>query len=610
MATWTGLLFLLLYAPAVLGSGRFLLRRFGVETSWPDSARWSLEIALGSGGLAVATAGLAHAGLARPPFLWGFLVLTGAAGLHCLAKLRFPPTALAVTTLSPGAGAPGWIERIGPAALGVVFLLNLAACLAPPANYDSLMYHLAVPRIHLEAGGIVERPDLVLSYACGHLHMLFLLGLGTAGEPACAGIVALANLGLLLGLLGAARHSGLKETAWVAPLALLATPFFGLYGKNLEVDLALAHSLVLALLCFQQWMRDRALATLALTAVLAGLAGGFKYTGYLGIPFLLTARIWLELRSGEGRVDRRLIRDLALLVAVPILVNLPLLLRNALWTGNPLYPYLSGVFGGSPVAGRQASNPGGLRLADFPSMTWNLFVRDLRVGPIFAIFLPALVLARPRPAHVALGLGLAALALPVLFLLCPSYWRWNLGRFQAPFLVPLCVAVAVAFTGLLRSGRGLRAAAIAFLCANLLLGIALFAGATVRRLPAALGFETREAYLARELPAWRGWQFLNREVPPGVLIGLVDPISYYVRPPFEVLESYHVHLNLDAFPDAGSLRDELRRRGISYLAVTRDRRDINTLPFWEFIERHPDLLDDTAAERVFADEAYQVFRLR
>ena len=69
---------------------------------------------------------------------------------------------------------------LGPALwagiIGLVVLMGAMAAV-PPVSRDALTHHLAVPKLYLHYGGMVEIPAIVFSYYPMNLDLLYLLPL-------------------------------------------------------------------------------------------------------------------------------------------------------------------------------------------------------------------------------------------------------------------------------------------------------------------------------------------------------------------------------------------------------------------------------------------------
>jgi hypothetical protein len=212
----------------------------------------------------------------------------------------------------------------------VIFAAALAVALAPPLRFDALVYHLSLPRAYLTAGQVGYVAE-VTHWGFPQLAHMLITWAGALG--AGRGALVAWGMGLLtvVGLLGQlSAHLGARR-AWVAVAALLC-------GGSLAAALSSAYvdwpSLLMAwavLLFLDLWLQKRSAAWVIWAGVFCGLAFGAKYTAGIVAPLAALAVLW------AGRRDRSAV---ARLLGAALLVALPWLVRNALYTGNPFYPLL------------------------------------------------------------------------------------------------------------------------------------------------------------------------------------------------------------------------------------------------------------------------------
>ena len=87
-----------------------------------------------------------------------------------------------------------------------------------------------------------------------------------------------------------------------------------------------------------------------LSAVFAGLSILVKYNGVLILPvlvFILYSKFSKQTNKRERLANRKIYyRNLLIVVVVPLLIALPWLLRNWVFLGNPVWPFLNFIFHG------------------------------------------------------------------------------------------------------------------------------------------------------------------------------------------------------------------------------------------------------------------------
>lgn len=243
---------------------------------------------------------------------------------------------------------PFWRKRhliwAGPA---LTVLLFYAAF--PPTFYDALLYHLGLPTYYLRAGGFVPWIENVFSALPqnGEMLNLLLLSGGSVHGPKLLSL-ALA-LALLLYLVDWGRAGGLRHP-WLPALMFFSIPEVAFLAVTEKNDILLMLFLLLAV---RRLASPEAAAgnwrEYAMAGVFLGLAGGVKWQGLLyGAAFtawrILASRAPLGRRIGQA----------ALIGIIVIILISPWLARNQAAFGNPVHPYLSGLFSGGGAAREQA----------------------------------------------------------------------------------------------------------------------------------------------------------------------------------------------------------------------------------------------------------------
>ncbi len=324
---------LLLFAltlPCRLAGWR-ILRLIGIEDG--GQARHPfLEMALGLGVLSLGLFALAASGFfARAPVLV-FLVLIGYWGrgglrpLLSFARARVPvylkdPAALALLLL--------------PAA--IVFW----AALAPPHQYDSLVYHMELPALYAKAGRFV-RPDYLL-YAQFPQNAELLFGLGILfGSNVLSQLFSCLALVLSLALVWreGGRLGGRTAAVWACFLLGTHTAVLLLSSISYVEPLAMLWTTA-AVLSFLRHDEGEGTPWLVLAAIFTGLALGSKY--YAGITAAILGLLLLvrPILGGTGRGGARLF---LLYAGITTLVFSPWLVKNAVEIGDPFFPFLYRVF--------------------------------------------------------------------------------------------------------------------------------------------------------------------------------------------------------------------------------------------------------------------------
>jgi 4-amino-4-deoxy-L-arabinose transferase-like glycosyltransferase len=229
----------------------------------------------------------------------------------------------------------------------------------PPVDRDALTHHLAVPKLYLQHGGIFEIPWIVFSYYPMNLDLLYTLPLYFGNDIAPKFI----HFGFAL-LTAVLVYRYLKEKidttyGLLGALAFLSIPVIVKLSVTVYVDLGLIFFSTAALLGLLRWADSGfRLRYLIVSAISCGLALGTKYNGLIVLFSTAMFVPLLYVRRDDRRPAPSMHRQLKsigmtmLFVGVAVLVFSPWMIKNYIWTENPLYP-LYGSFFNSRAHGTQ-----------------------------------------------------------------------------------------------------------------------------------------------------------------------------------------------------------------------------------------------------------------
>ena len=322
----------------------------------------------------VATAGLMH-------FAAPLICILGAAGLvrPLLAELRKPPGDRARLPDLP------WPIVFAMPAVGML----LVACSLPPSTiwaveafgYDVLSYHLQLPAEWLgDVGAMRGLEHNVYSFLpnlveAGYMQLAAMRGgvyeaiYATQLLHASVAIAAATQIGLLV-----RRHTG-DFAACIAAAAFLATPWTLITGSMAYNEMFAMLFGVCALRLATE-TRGHDWRSAACIGLLLGAATMAKLTAAAMLAAPVVGIMLLHRRDSQSADDRpaQRVRRACIAVAVAAAVLSPYLVRNAVQTGNPVFPFAANLLGRGHWTAAQVER---WNAAHHVDASWTEAVRDL-----------------------------------------------------------------------------------------------------------------------------------------------------------------------------------------------------------------------------------------
>ena len=220
--------------------------------------------------------------------------------------------------------------------------------LAPAVRYDALSYHLAVPLRYLAAGRMLELPESFQTYSAHYGEMLYTLALGIGTQPLPTLLNFSAGLLLAAQTYFIGRRLGGHATGLIAALLLYSLPIIGIESATAYTDIFVAVFVTAAVQIFLHWQEIPATRWLLMMGIFSGLALGTKLNAlFLLLPFWLWILFTAETRRAQSffAIPSRTLRLCGSFLFIPIITLwLPWLLRDFIWTGNPIFPNYNQIF--------------------------------------------------------------------------------------------------------------------------------------------------------------------------------------------------------------------------------------------------------------------------
>ena len=618
---------LLVILAIAFGVGRRCVRAVPFENGLEEGV---FAVGLGLALLAYATLALGELGYLRRPALIGVLAFGGWVGRREMAA------GLARATRA----VRRWVARPTPGemiavALGLVLLaVEVVLVLAPAVGGDQTKYQLVYPRLFAESGALVPTPWSFWGYMQYLVNMLFAAAFVLRGDVLARLVNVAYGVLATVAVFALARRCFGRAVGWWAALLFFTMPFTATLMIRAWVEFALTLYVLLAMIAVLAW-RDSANRTwLTLGAVMGGLAAGTKLMGVLA-PALLGVVVFATQLGRDGVTAA--LRATIGFGLVAMLAASPCYLRNAVATGNPIYPFGYGVFGGANWSSEAARGlddyyaayrethmqkrgagaygswlaalrfPWDATMAPYAFENVGRFAYD--VGPFLLAFAPlTLVVCRDARSWVMLAIALSYAAIVVLGM-------WAHPRYIHPALTLLLIVTVRAVWTVGGTSAAARRAVLALLAVTVagqaFTALRVVAPLVPDSVRVASGRMSEDAFLRRYERRYPLWDLVNREVPQNgnVLILAMIPHPYHITRRFTLASPLEQGaIDYRRLTTVQEFTDALTRLGVTHVVREPEEEKAADNPVGERVTR---LWDELIArsEKVSESPAGALYRL-
>jgi len=577
--------------------GRRVLRFFRLVFS-SFAEEWAISFGIGTGLIILLIFGLAVLGVLYEVFIISFtlilflLVYKDARyfcirGYEAFSNIFFREKSL--------------IDIVFYLLFGFACVATFLAAATPPFFFDALVYHLSVPHKYLLQHGFHYLPHHHFSNFPMNLSMLFIVAMSFSG-----GMLA-KLISWSFAPMTAVAVYGFTKSRWGAQIALIASAITFLVPGVLvlstltSVDLGVMFYSFLSFSALLTWFSSRQKSWFVLSGIFCSLAVGTKYTAII-MTFLVVEIIlffhecFVKKHSLLAGLQKVILLGLIVLVGVS-----PWLIKNGIYTGNPIYPLFNSFFNThasqytnydqfisteNPIFVLFRSLVG---TEEFKADYWlNLFLSPLKApwkttmqttraagktGVLFLLCLPGIFFLKKLDPPVRYLLAIAG---------C-SFWLWvvllpgQALRYVFQMFPPLSIVSAYIFWNLPFSNRGKRWV-LGGVSIILLYHLLIFFGETsiLRPFNYLFGNQSEETFLLEHgVDYYPVIQYANSNIPANSKILFIAEIrGYYcekdyllaTNAPFDNNEKILRKLIIKS-QNVEEVIQELKRMGITHILV-------------------------------------------
>ena len=371
-------------------------------------------------------------------------------------------------------------------------LINLIGVFGPEISFDSLWYHLTLPKMYIENHGLFYLPGAKMVYSVMPklTEMLYLPVMLFAGDSFAKLIHFSFGILILIAIYKISRKFVAKEFAVLAAAIFYANLVVGWESITAYVDLSRGFFELMAVWAFLNWFETKQRKWLIISAVVLGFAVTVKMVAAFSLLIFLTLFIYKKFKDKEKWTV--VVKNYSIFVFITMLIPLPWFIFSYFKTGNPLYPYLSNVSANSSQTFQFIAFPHVLSII---SDAYNFFLRlNDPISPIFLIVLPLFILGFKKFSSQLKLLSIYAMLALAIWYLTEQVWG---GRFILPYL-PVFSILTAYLIAKVQINR-LRIFLIIIVIFISLVSIGYRGIANAKFLPVIIGRETKAEFLTKYL---------------------------------------------------------------------------------------------------------------
>lgn len=367
-------------------------------------------------------------------------------------------------------------------------IVNLIGALGPELAFDSLWYHLVLPKLYLQNHAISYIPGNLLYYsAMPQLgEMLYILPLAFYSEIGAKLIHFTFGLLSCIAIYNLSRKFFSKELSILGVVLFYSNLVVGWESTTAFIDLVRTFFEIVAFSSMVDYFRTKKSSYIFVSGVILGFAIGTKLLA-IGTLTIFIGLLVLYFFESKQKISK-LIFSSSILTSSAIFSSLPWFVYAFVNTGNPFYPFFSSVL--KLGVENDIINPL-FFIKSFISLF--LFSSD-PIIPIYIISIPLLIIFFSKITSVKRYFIWFSILAFVYWYLLPKIGG---GRFILPYLPVFgLVVLSVIYVCKNKILRVMLMYSIIF-CAIISLGYRGIANA--RYIPVIFGFEKKEEFLSNNL---------------------------------------------------------------------------------------------------------------
>ncbi len=463
--------------------------------------------------------------------------------------------------------------------LFLVIIFNLFATMVPPWESDTIHYHTMLPKTYSIHHKIIDIPYYHFDNYPPFMRMLYLIGIMLSGGILAKLFAWFNGVLLVMAIYSFCKRFLSSDIGIISAVIFYTTPLIMQFITTGMVDISMTFFVFIAIYSFFIWFFSNRMRWIILSAVFAGVAGSIKING--SIPMLLLAsgiffKFIIYDKVSWKNFNKTFLYGL-LFGVVMFSVMLPWLIKNYIWAGNPVFPFLYNIFGANYWSVEADMRLKGLfinqgigdhsifaffKLPFYFTFLTGKFGELLGYGPIYLAFLPFIFFVKKKK-----------LINSVLLYIFLSYIMWffytQLMRLTF-FILPL-LAIIAAFSVHKLLNSKLRKLILLVFVSYFLFTALIWVGVNGKQVKRGLSLESDEDFFSKikTHPSYKEFKFINNNIGDiNVILYYYKEDVYYSNYPSLLARPDQRYLVFDDIRNSEELKNYLKGFGVSHIFTT------------------------------------------
>ena len=227
-------------------------------------------------------------------------------------------------------------------ALFVSLLLFLALrATSPPLSADEVIYHLPATQRFVDQGRVGPNFDNALGNVPFLVHMIYVLFLMAKSDISAKLFGFFLAVAVALSLYAFCARYLSRSVGAVAMFLFFCAGMVVEVAVTARIDVSLAGMLFLCTYAMFNYLETKTVSWLLTSALFAGFSLGIKPSALIWLVSLGLLSLVEQIRTNQNRL-RKVLANAAIYCCLSAAVASPWYLKNYVWFGNPVYPFVTG----------------------------------------------------------------------------------------------------------------------------------------------------------------------------------------------------------------------------------------------------------------------------